>query len=822
MEQQTFNNMPSRHTQIEKTVNFQQLAKKCRSKWYWFVISIAVCVAAGWLYYKSTIPLYEREVQVLVVQNEDSSNSQITASLSSLGGMFDQKPNSWTELVVITNPSVMIDVTKRLALNVNYTTPGKWHPVILYGSTLPVVVEFPGLDQNATAWLDGEVLPGNKFRITEFGYTSAENGTLTTGKIDKIIRYVPSETLQTSIGQVKVMTNPLYSGKAIVEPMQINVSHSGLYNTAMALRGRVNGTLHAQADNVILLKFIDSNVQRANDILNTIISVYNENTVKERAKTAESTTRFINDRLSIIEQELGSVESDISSYKSAHMLPDISAASSMYLQQADRAGTTLRDLSTRLAMTRYVRDFMTTASNSNAVLPANTGVADVNIEGQIAEYNRTLMERNSLAANSSASNPLVVDLDNRLEGYRRALIQSLDNQITALNTSISSVQRSEDISTGKVAATPGQARYLLSVERQQKVKESLYIFLLQKREENELAQAFVNSKIHVISQPTGSPVPISPVRNKLLLIGLIAGVLIPLGVIFVRETLDNKVRNRKDLEGLTIPFIGEIPRNPQPYGIKTRRELFHKTGEKSQGIVVEKDNLNMINEAFRVLRTSLQIAARPNSGDGGSVIAVTSANPGSGKTFVTMNLCAALAIKGHRVLMIDMDLRRASMSHILSRVDTAPGFVNYIVNSREYNDNFDVLIQKDINDIDNLNLLPVGTMPPNPAELLADPIVASMMADLRKEYDYIFLDCPPAEIVADAQIVNEVADMTLFVVRAGLFNRSALKTLQSFYDDKRYRNLSLVLNAAQTHDDGYGYAGHYYYRKRGYKLAKNK
>lgn len=794
----------------DKAIDLRKLLGKCRKYWYWFVISVIICCSLGYISFKRSTPVYSREAQVMVVRADNGSNSEIASSLSTMG-LFQQTPESWTQMVTLTTPSVMLNVAERLKLNVAYTVEGQWHPEKLYGSTQPLVVEFPGLDTHGYASLETTIEPGGKLWLGQLR-TNTEKGGSKVIDINKAVNYVGGVELQTRAGLIKITPNPLYTGGPITEPVNMTVTHSSLYDTAVGLSGRVGASLHPQSDQIIVLTLSDSNPQLASDILSTIISAYNENSLKERAEIAEATSRFINDRLNVIEQELGSVESNISSFKSAHMVPDVDAASSMYMEQTNSASNALGDMTTRLTMTRYIRDFMASASNSNTVLPANTGVQDVNIEGQIADYNRTLMERNSLAANSSPSNPLVVDLDKRLEGLRRALIQSLDNTIASLNTSISSLQQRRSESAGKVATAPGQARYLLSVERQQKVKESLYLFLLQKREENELSQSFVPNRIRVISEPVGSPSPVAPVRDKMLMIAFLIGILVPLAVLFVIETLDNKVRDKRDFSPLGVPFMGEIPKNSIPYGLRKR-----KTSVARQGIVVEKDNLDMINESFRVLRTNLEIVARRDGFSGATVIAVTSANPGSGKTFVTMNLASALAIKGHRVLMIDMDLRRASLSTLLASGSKSAGMVNFLVNPSAYDNNISNLIVRDLNDQPSLDLLPSGTVPPNPAELLADPALSALLADLREQYDYIFLDCPPVEIVADAQIINSQADMTLFIVRAGLFRRSELPTLEQMYDTKRYRNMSVVLNGVSDIGDGYG---KYKYYKKGYGYSK--
>ena len=793
--------------QQDPDLDINEIFAKCRKHWWWFIISLVICVGAAWVYGKRQQPVYERESLVLVIRNDGSQGNDISQTFQSLG-FFHSNPEKRTELVAITAPSVMMEVVRRLALNVHYSTDGRWYDPTLYGANQPILATFPGWTDESTATIDMEIQPGGIAAIKSI--SRAYNGGVEKYEdLDIKAKYLSGETVKTPVGPISIALNPVYSGGDIKEPMPVKVNRASIYNTTMNLSGKLEGSTIDDWADVISMKITDVSTQRAEDILNTIVSVYNEDWVRERSRIAEATSRFINDRLNIIEHELGNVDTDIAGYKSANLVPDVQATASMYVDKANRASEALIEMSNRLAMTRYVREFMTSSSNSNAVLPANTGVADINIESQIAEYNKTLMERNSLASNSSASNPLVSDLDVRLRAMRSALVQSLDNAIASLNTSISSLQRSESTSTAKIASTPTQARYLLSVERQQKVKEALYLYLLQKREENELAQNYVSSKVRIISQPLGSPSPIAPKKQVFLMIGFVIGLILPIGIIYLRMLFDNSVRERKDIERLRIPFIGEIPLNNQTRSI-TDKIRPHK--DVAQGIVVAQKNLDIINEAFRVLRTNLSMMAhRPEKAGSATVIALTSAFPGSGKTFVSMNLGAVLAIKGHRVLLLDLDLRRAAMSETIIGVENSSlGIVNYLVGSAGKDD----VIHRWVNGIEGLDLVPVGLIPPNPSELLEDPRLKQFMDEVKKDYDYILFDCPPIDIVADAMIVNPLADMTLFIIRAGLFPKAMLPMLQELYDNKRYNNLSIVLNGTIDNGQGYGYSRKYYKKNK--------
>lgn len=315
----------------------------------------------------------------------------------------------------------------------------------------------------------------------------------------------------------------------------LTVSRSALSSTASRYSSGLNVALQSEKTTIVDLTFRDVCIQRAEDILNTVIAVYNENWIKDKNQIAVSTSMFINDRLGVIESELGHVDENISTFKSENLLPDVQAASQLYMTERSQAQSQILTLNTQLSMARYIRNYLTASSSRNQLLPANSGLESANIENQISEYNNLQLQRNNLVANSSEQNPLVVDMDESLRSMRRSIVSSVDNLITTLNTQIHSLEKSNQRATERIAANPSQAKYLLSVERQQKVKESLYLFLLQKREENELSQAFTAYNTRIITPPTGSMAPTAPMKKNILLVAFALGVLIPVVIVFYRK-----------------------------------------------------------------------------------------------------------------------------------------------------------------------------------------------------------------------------------------------------------------------------------------------
>ena len=775
----------SKFKQADDFLRIQDLFYLCLNKWYWFVISLVVTSGVAVIYLLTTPPVYTRTASLLI--KEDSKGNSLSDAAGVMGDfdLFQTNTNVNNEIQSLQSPSVMLDVVKRLHLDINYTTDGAFYKKTLYGQSCPYAVYFSGIQDNES--VSFSIYPGHKgqVKLTDFLRNDEElAGEITT---------MSNDTVTTPIG--KMVIHALSDSVSYDAP--VYVSRIGYQAATRNYTSRLSVVLSDDKSTVIKLSFDDVCIQRAEDILNTVIAVYNENWIKDKNQIAVSTSAFISDRLGVIEQELGNVDDNISSYKSEHLLPDVQAAANMYMTQSSETNAQILALNTQLSMARYIRNYLTNSTSKNQLLPANSGIESPGIEQQIANYNTAQLRRNDLVANSSETNPLVVDMDQSLENMRHAIITSIDNHITTLNTQLRSLQQSERQTTARIAANPTQGKYLFFFFRQQKVKEALYLFLLQKREENELSQAFTAYNTRVITPPTGSSIPTAPVKKKILLVAIALGILIPIVIIFIRENMNTKVRGRKDLENLSLPFVGEVP-----LASDGRKK---KESQTSKRIIIQQGSRDMVNEAFRVLRTNMEFILDADKNGQASVTLFTSFNPGSGKTFLTMNTAAAFVLKGKQVLIIDGDLRHGSASSYLDR--HAKGLSDYL--GKRENDAFSLI--KENPDYPNLHLLPSGTIPPNPTELLAEPRFKELVEQMRTQYDYIFIDCPPIDIVADTQIIEKLADRTIFVVRAGLLERDMLPELQRFYDEKRFKNMAIVLNGTEGGTGRYGYRYGYKY-----------
>ena len=774
--------------QQDDFLRIQDLLYLCLARWKWFVLSLMVTIGVATVYLLRTPAVYTRTASVLI--KEDSKGKSVSSDLESFSefGLFQSGTNVNNELITFQSPALMTEVVKRLRLDMNYFVPGKFHRQVAYGLTLPVDVTINDLPENESAGFTLKIQPDGTLYLSDF----IRNGT---DLDEKDVKGSLLDSITTPLGKIIIHTTPNYvKGEAYT----LYVGKSSLYNAVNSCSSNLSVSLNSEKASVIDLSFKDNSTQRAEDVLSMLISVYNENWVKDKNQIAVSTSMFINERLGVIERELGNVDEDISSYKSEHLLPDVQAASSMYMAQSSEANAQILSLNNQLYMTRYIRNYLANDANRTQLLPANSGIESANIESQIAEYNKQLLQRNSLVANSSTENPLVVDMDQALASMRGAIIRSIDNQIVTLNSQIKSLRQTEQQTTSRIAANPTQAKYLLSVERQQKVKEALYLFLLQKREENELSQAFTAYNTRIVTPPHGSMLPTSPVHKNIFMVAFALGLLIPIVIIFMRENMNTRVRGRKDLENLTIPFIGEIP-----LFTRKKKGILGKKPQEVKAVVVKEGNRDIINEAFRVLRTNLEFMTGKDKTS--NVIIMTSFNPGSGKSFLTMNIAMSLAIKGKKVLVIDGDLRHASASSYIDSPDK--GLSDYLGGRI---DNLDEIIVPDPKH-KSMDILPVGTIPPNPTELLFDERLKQTIDTVREQYDYVLIDCPPVELVADTQIIEKLADRTIFVVRAGLLERSMLSELEKIYDEKKYKNMSLILNGTEGSGGRYGYCYGYRY-----------
>ena len=538
---------------------------------------------------------------------------------------------------------------------------------------------------------------------------------------------------------------------------------------AQALQGGLTTTLDDEKSTIINLKYTDTSPERAERVLNTIIEVYNERWINEKKQMARNTASFIDERLVVIEKSLNQVDDSISTFKTRHHITNLEQASDLYLQQQNESETEILQLTNQLYMAQYILDVLKDNKSRYKLLPAHTGLTSSEAGQQIAQYNTLLLKLKNNLEGTSTQNPIIMRQEEELGEIRQNIIATISNYIKTIQIQIGSMQGYNADVKEKVTSNPDQAKKLLSVERDQKVMESLYLYLLQKKEENEISMTYTPAPTQVVDMPHGSPFPPYPNKKTVLLV--------------VELPLIDNCKKRVELNGFHFKKNKRSRRMPAP-------------------LLVQQDSQNAINEAFRILRSNIEFMS--DTPKHKNVYLVTSMFAGSGKSFITVNLALALAIKGRRVLVIDGDMRRATATHTFGNREV--GLANYLGEKVEHVE--EVIYQHD--EHPSLYILPVGTTPPNPTELLSSPRMPLLLEQVRPQFDFILIDCPMTESLADASIIEHHVDRTLYVIRAGLFQCRSVYQLDAQVQNGKYKNLSIVLNAIKPVSQ-YGYKYGYYY-----------
>lgn len=766
-------------------INLVDLLAYFASKWKWFLLSVLVCGGIAWYHYARSPLVYFRSATVII---KDPSNKTSTTGLDRFDNIIN-KVNVANEILQFRSKKLMREVLQRLHADISYQLEDGLRSNELYNQS-PVLLSFP------------DALPEQHFAFT---VTLKDKKSLVlsdfTGidvKSDFTVEMYDTVTLSRGMRVVATPTN-YYSDSWTGTPIRVAKlpmeSMVNYYKSALGIQQE------EEESSILTLALKDGSAARAEDILNTLINVYNEEAIKDKNQVAVNTADFINDRLIIIENELGGVESELETFKQRNQIVDIASSAGMYMSESQKYNTDALELETQLRLANFIKDYLTDPAKETDLIPSNTGIGDMNIESQINLYNTAKLKRDHLIDDSSANNPVVLELNNSLRAMKQNIIRAVDNMIVSLNVQRSDAQSREMRAQNRITSIPTKERKMLSIERQQKVKEALYLFLLNKREENALSQAMADNNARVIDGAEGSNSPISPNRNRILLLGLLVGLAIPslacLGILF----LDTRVHSRKDVEGIvSVPYLGEIPQDKEAGKLNEQESPF---------LLAKEQRDSTVSEAFRILRTNMAFMARKDLPQ--QVIIFTSLNEGAGKTFISKNLGMSLVLAKKKVILIDMDIRRGTLSRQfhLKKI----GLTNYLADAT-------LSVEDIIQHQDGFDIIAAGAIAPNPAELLMDERLDNLVTELRRRYDYIVVDSVPVGIIADATISNRIADLTIFVARAGRLDRRQLPEIEQLYKENKLHNMALVLNGADLHRR-YGYYGYYGYSyKYGYGKKK--
>ena len=553
---------------------------------------------------------------------------------------------------------------------------------------------------------------------------------------------------------------------------------------------------------ILDITYRDYSTPKAEQVLTLILQVYKEKWLEGKRQATLNTSQFIDSRLKLLEHDLDIVDDSIAQYKSRYGITDLGHVSDLYLQQQSSSDAEILKLTNQKSMAEFIRGLLEHESSEPQLLLVNSGIDNSVLEAQISLYNSLLMQLQSHQNYTSSQNPLILNQEKELEALRKRILTNIKNHIHTIDIQLSSLIDYYDEATSKVESNPSQAKHLATIERERKVKESLYMFLLQKKEENEISITYNSDNTVILESPHGSGKPTSPKRLHVLLAALFIGILGPITVIFLRASFDNSVRDRHDVErNGDIPFLGEVPYAGREHSIDkllVRLGIVPKT--KSSGIVVGRDMLNASNEAFRVLRNNMDASFAGNFlNEGGRSYLIKSTQIEVGKTFVAMNLALIRAIGGERVLFIDGDLRQASASRLWG----APllGLTDFLNGDEE--DYHKLLFQPE--GYPMLDVLPAGALPTNPTELLKSPLLDQLLLSAKEYYDCIIIDSPTSGMLADGDIIERAVDCTMFVIRAGRFNRNQLNEISQIQATNSESKLQYIILNGVSIDARYGY-----------------
>lgn len=742
-------------------------------QWKWFVISVVAALLLAFIYLRYAEKIYQVGSSVML---RDRSDKNMTPSGSSLAGMemFGTVSNVDNEIEVMRSKSLIKTTVNNLKLHTLYNRKGRVKTIDLYkGSPILVTMAQEDLDKLKTpVQLIIEINNDKSVSVSQ-----TNNGKQNPVKLNTL-----PALFKTSAGNVTISFKNIDSLLLIGTPIHVEINPIsrviGLYRSKLSIAPTSKTT------SVLNLNLTTPEPEKGVDFLNTLVNVYNEDAIADKNKEALNTKDFIDERIALIDQELGDAERNVERYKKSQGLTDLQTDMQLSLQREGQYEQRLVDVSTQLNLVDYLDKYVNEFDNKNKLVPSNVGIEDPTLLATINEYNKQVLERERLLRTNSESNPVVQKLDGQIEALQAAVRASIGSVKQSLKISRNDAQRQVNRFRGQAGMAPTQERQFAEIAREQQIKSALFLKLLEKREENALAlSASVNSaKILDEASINGK---VAPKPTTILMAALLLGMLIPAMVIFLKDLLHYKIESRKDVERITkLPILGDIPR-----------------AEEDTVAVTENENKEA-DEAFRILRTNLLFTLDKDK----KVIIVTSTEPKEGKTFVSINTAISLALLGKKVLLMGLDLRLPKLSEYI-HLESDLGMSHYLAG---YETDINRLIQPSkIND--NLLVIPSGKVPPNPSELISKEYLDQAIESLKERFDYIVIDSAPVSLVTDTLIAARVADATMFVCRANYSHRTNLHFANELYNKKKLPNMSLVVNDVTNFQYGYGYGKKYGY-----------
>ena len=776
----------------EENIDVKELLFKYLIHWPWFVGAVIACLIAAWVYLYISTPVYNISATVLIKDDKKGGSAGMLSGLESLGldGMISSSQNIDNEIEVLHSKTIAKEVVENLGLYISYTDEDEFPSKNMY-KTSPVQVSLT--PQEADLLEEPMIV---EMALQPQGSMDV-NVKIAGNKYQKHFEKLPA-VFPTDKGTLAFFLTP----DSVLSSKRTSEETTDSENTIRNITATINKPLAvakaycknmtieptSKTTSVAVISLKNSNVERGKDFINKLLEMYNINTNNDKNEVAQKTAEFINERISIISKELGSTEKDLESFKRGAGITDLTSDAQIALTGSAEYEKKRVENQTQINLLQDLQKYM--QNEGYEVLPSNIGLQDVNLAAAINRYNEVLVERKRLLRTSTENNPTIINLDTSISAMKENVQVSLDRVLRGLFITKADLDREANRYSRRISEAPGQEREFVSIARQQEIKAGLYLMLLQKREENAITLAATANNAKIIDDAIADDAPVSPKGKMIYLIALVLGVGIPVGVIYLLELTKFKIEGRSDVEKLTsVPIIGDIP----------------LTDEKQGAIAVFENQNNLMSETFRNIRTNLQFMLENDK----KVILVTSTVSGEGKSFISANLAISLSLLGKKVVIVGLDIRKPGLNKVFNIPRKEVGITQYLANPEK---NLMDLVQ--LSDVSkNLYILPGGTVPPNPTELLARDGLDKAIETLKKSFDYVILDTAPVGMVTDTLLIGRVADLSVYVCRADYTHKNEYTLINELAENNKLPKLCTVINGLDLKRRKYGY--YYGYGKYG-------
>lgn len=766
----------------EEKTDFKAVLFRYLIHWPWFAACIAVCLGGAWLYLRYTSPVYNVSASVIIKDNEKSSKAGSSmADLEDLG-FYSSISNFDNEVEILHSRTLIKKVVEELDLYINYRAKGRFHDVELYKTTPVKVWITPEEAENmpATATLEISLLPGYKMNVKVV--TGEQEYTKQFDKLPALLT-TPSGTFSF----VRTDSASIEGERKILATVSSPRAVASNYGGRLTIEPTSKTTTIAQ------VSLQSTNKQRGADFINKLVEIYNRDANDDKNEVATKTAEFIDERIKIINGELGTTEQELETFKRDAGLTDLKSDAQLALNENSEYEKKRAENSTQLRLVQFLASYANNPDHAYEVLPVNVGLSDTGLTELINRYNEMLLERKRLLRTSSENNPVVVNLDASIRAMRSNVQTTISSVQRGLSITKADLERQAGKYAGRITSAPGQERQLVSISRQQEIKAGLYLMLLQKREENAITLASTANNARIVDEALADAAPVSPKGKMIYLVALILGIAVPVAVIYVVELFKYKIEGRADVEKITsTPIVGDIP--------------LSETAPKEGAIVVHENQNDLMAETFRNIRTNVLYMMQSNQ----KVILITSTTTGEGKTFIASNLAVSLALLGKRVVIVGLDIRKPGLNKAF-RMSHKEGGISQFLADPEHTDLMALVQVSGVNA--NLHILPGGPIPPNPTELVARESLLQAIGLLKEHFDYIVLDTAPIGMVTDTHLIARVADASIYVCRADYTHKADYTLINDLSEQKKLPNLCTVINGLDMQKKKYGY--YYGYGKYG-------